>query len=174
MNLASKIVLIVIIGGVFSTSCRKNTCKEVIPEMTYSDFYQNLTPDHSDSGSFFLLHKFNDCDGDIGMESTSTIFDENGEVQTTNLKIDLYYTLDGQWIMHIFDSGDGLNSKIPVLSTGGDDPILDGEIQNRIDIYSINIPTPYVTDTIMFKSRILDNAGHYSNIAESPAFIINY
>lgn len=174
MNLASKIALIVIIGGVFSTSCRKETCTNSIPEMTYSDFYQNLTPNSSDSSLFFLLHKFNDCDGDVGMETTGSILDENGDKQTTNLKIDLYYSVEGQWVKHVFASGDGLNSKIPILNENGDKPILDGEVQKKINIYAINIPTTNSTDTIMFQSRILDNAGHYSNIVESPSFQITY
>ena len=168
MNLASKIALIGIIGGIFSTSCRKETCTEPVPEMSYLKFYQNV----KDTTNYHLVFKFNDCDGDIGMETTGSILDENGELQTTNFKIDLYYFQNNQWNQHIFGSIDGLNSKIPVLGNSTVNPILDGEVEKKIDYYAINIPSIGDSDTVMFKSRILDNAGHYSNWAESPGLII--
>jgi len=168
MNLASKIALIGIIGGVLSTSCKKEQCTEPVPEVSFLEYYQEA----ADTTIYHLVFKFTDCDGDIGMETTGSILDENGDVQTTNFKIDLYYYQNDQWNKHVFKSEDGLNSKIPVLGNSTVNPILDGEVEKVIDYYTIDLPTIGDFDTIMYKSRILDNAGHYSNWAESPQYII--
>ena len=162
MKLVSKIALIGISVGVLFTSCKKELCKDAIPEMTYSDFYQL----ESDTNEFKLIFKFTDCDGDIGMETDGSIIDENGETQTTNFKIDLYFFENDDWNLYEFASEDGLNSKIPDLSNSTANPILDGEIEKSLNRFT----SLAGYDSIMFKSRILDNAGHYSNEVETPGF----
>jgi len=164
MNLGSKIVLIGLFAGVIATSCKKEQCKDPVPTMSFLEFYQS----GQDTNEFRLVFKFDDCDGDIGMEATSSILDENGEVQTTNFIIDLYYYENDQWNLHVFQSEDGLNSKIPPLGNSNKNPILDGEVEKVLGRYT----SLGGYDTIMFKSRILDNAGHYSNLAESPGFAL--
>lgn len=167
MKLASKIVLIGLLLGVIVTSCRKDDCVNSVPEMEYGDFYQTFP----DTDYYYLTFKFSDCDGDIGMETTGSIRDENGEVQTTNFKIDLYYMENDEWFKYEFQSEDGLNSKIPDLTgaSGLQSPIENGEVEK--ELFGAASFGGY--DTIMFKSRILDNAGHYSNEAETPVFVIN-
>ena len=165
MKLTSKILLIGIIAGALTTSCKKEQCTEPVPEMSFLEFYQS----GQDTNEFRLVFKFNDCDGDIGMESTGSILDEEGAVQTTNFKIDLYYYADDQWNLHVFQSEDGLNSKIPPLGNSTKNPILDGEVEKILGRYT----SLGGYDTIMFKSRILDNAGHYSNLVETPGFSLS-
>ncbi len=164
MKMWSKIVFIGILGGVIFTSCKKETCKEPVPVLTYYQFYQ----DPLDTNYYNLVFQFTDCDGDIGMESDAKIRDENGELQTTNFKIDLYYFENNQWNLYEFASEDGLNSRIPVLGNSVANPILDGEVEKKLERnFSLG-----GLDTIMFKSRILDNAGHYSNLIETPGFAL--
>jgi hypothetical protein len=164
MNWNSKILLLTVFVGFGCVSCKKETCKDPVPEMSFLEFYQ--VP--NDPETYKLVFQFTDCDGDIGMESTATILDENGVVQTTNFKIDLYYFENNQWNKYEFASEDGLNSKIPVLGNSAANPILDGEIEKSLDrVFSLG-----GFDTIMFRSRILDNAGHYSNEVETPGFAI--
>lgn len=153
-----------LIGGML-TSCEKKSCDEPIPEMDFLSFKPSLV----DSGYFVLTFSFKDCDGDVGMSPTSTILDENGEVQSTNFKIDLYHVVNNQWVKHEFKTGEpGLDAKIPVLSNSSANPVLDGEIDKRMhQTFGL---LDY--DSVMFKSRILDNAGHYSNIVETPGFVI--
>jgi hypothetical protein len=168
MKWAPKIVFIALLTGFISTACKKKTCEEVIPEMEYLDF--NYRAFGADSGNYILTFKFNDCDGDIGMNPTDTIVDEFGEKQTTNFKIDIYYVANDQWVKHVFGPDDaGLDAKIPVLGNSTLNPVLDGEIDKKIH------PSTFAVlgyDSIMFKSKILDNAGHYSNEVETPGFII--
>ena len=151
MKWNSKILLIALFMGFGLVSCEKETCKDPVPQMSFLEFYQ--VP--NDPETYKLVFQFTDCDGDIGMEASSTIVDENGQIQTTNFKIDLYYYENFQWKKYEFASEDGLNSKIPVLGNSSANPILDGEIEKSLDrVFSLG-----GYDTIMFKSRILDNAG---------------
>lgn len=164
MKMPSKIALITILCGVLVSSCKKDACQVQVPEMEFMDFYQVA----GDSVNYKLLFQFSDCDGDIGMETTSTIVDEHGETQSTNFKIDLYYLEDGVWSQHIFASEDGLNSKIPVLTDGNDSEIENGELEKTLHKdFSLG-----GYDSILFRSRILDNAGHYSEEVETPIFYI--
>lgn len=164
MKLPSKIALITIFLGVLASSCKKEACQVPAPEMEFMDFYQ--IPD--DSVNYKLVFKFSDCDGDIGMATTSTIVDEFGETQTTNFKLDLYYLVDGVWSKYILAFEEGLNSKIPILSDENESAIEDGEIEKTLHKdFSLG-----GHDSILFRSRILDNAGHYSEEVETPVFYI--
>ena len=165
MKWTSKIVLFGLLMGGILSSCDKKTCEEPIPEMGFVSF----KPSASDTDYFVLTFSFKDCDGDIGMSPTSTILDENGEVQTTNFKIDLYHVENNQWVKHVFKPGEpGLDAKVPELGNSTANPVLDGEIDKRMHrTFGL---LDY--DSVMFKSRILDNAGHYSNEVETPGFII--
>ena len=85
------------------------------------------------------------------MAPDAKITDENGEVQTNNMLMTPYYMQNGVWVERTYLPGEpGWDNKIPVIRTG-----LAGY------------------DTLMFKCKILDNAGHYSEEVETPGFIIN-
>lgn len=166
MKLASKIILFGFLIAVFITSCDKKECLDIVPKMTFKKFVPSLT----DRGSYLLVFEFTDCDGDLGMEPTATIRDENGELQANNFLIDLYHVVDGKWVLHEFDmDAAGLDYKIPVLKNSNIDPSLEGDIERLLDpVFGL---VGY--DSVMFKARILDNAGHYSNEVETPGFVIN-
>lgn len=166
--MASKIILIVFGIGIFASSCEKKKCEDPLPEMSYMDFKISET----DSSAYLLIFEFADCDGDVGMETTSSIVDENGEVQLFNSFIDIYHLDQGIWYKHEFDENEvGLDYKIPVLENSNFDPSLEGEIETRI------YETTFLIlgyDTIKFRSKILDNAGHYSNEVETPSFVFSF
>ncbi|MFT4754840.1 MAG: hypothetical protein ACI9GM_001395 [Salibacteraceae bacterium] len=166
MKWASKIILFGFLLGVFTTSCDKKECSDPVPKMTFMQF----VPSQTDSGNYLLVFEFSDCDGDMGMETSSSIRDENGELQTNNFMLDLYHIVNNQWVKHEFDSTDaGLDYKIPILGNSNLNPSLEGEIERKLDpVFGL---VGY--DSVMFKARILDNAGHYSNEVETPGFIIN-
>ncbi len=164
MKTASKIAFIALITGLITASCEKKTCDDPVPKMTFTQF----TPSTTDTINYLLTFNFTDCDGDIGMSPTATIIDENGETQTNNFMIDLYHVVNGQWVKHDFGNNVGLDSKIPDLNNSNANPMLDGEIEKKLhpDLSLLGY------DSVKFKSRILDNAGHYSNEVETPGFII--
>ncbi len=164
MKLASKIILFVFGIGLFFSSCEKKKCEDTVPEISYMDFKLSET----DSNAYLLIFEFADCDGDIGMETTSSILDENGEVQLFNFFIDLYFLDQGVWYKHEINKDAGLHSKIPILENSNLDPSLEGEIEKSILSGNFVI---WGYDTIKFKSKILDNSGHYSNEVETPAFV---
>jgi hypothetical protein len=165
MKITSKILFIGLIAGVMATSCTKKTCLNNVPELEYYQF--NRSP--VDSVHYLLIFNFKDCDGDIGMDATSTIKDEFGEEQSFNFFIDLYHVVNNEWVKHEFGNSAGLNYKIPILSNSNVDPSLDGELERKL--HPVTALLGY--DSVMFKSRILDNAGHYSNEVETPGFIID-
>ena len=167
MKLTSKIVFIAVSIGVFFTSCEKKNCADPIPEMTFLDF----APSPTDSDYYLLTFEFADCDGDIGLEAARNITDENGELQTNNFFIDLYHVENNQWVKHEYEPGAaGLDYKIPPLSNSNQDPSLEGEIERKLHpIFGLE-----GYDSVMFKARILDNAGHYSNTVETPGFIVTF
>ena len=152
--------------GVLATSCEKKKCTDPVPELSFKEFVPSLT----DSNTYLLTFEFSDCDGDVGMSTTSTILDENGEVQEYNYMLDLYHVVNGQWVKHEFIPGAaGLDYKIPVLENSNQDPSLEGEIERKLNKYF----ALEGYDSVMFKATILDNAGHYSNTVETPGFILN-
>jgi hypothetical protein len=166
MKLTSKIIFIGVLVGFFFTSCEKKSCTDPIPEMTFLEF----VPSTVDTGNYLLVFEFSDCDGDIGIEGSTNIRDEFGELQTNNFFIDLYHVVNNQWVKHDFGNAAGLDYRIPPLSNSNQDPSLEGEIEK--DLHPITSLLGY--DSVMFRSRILDNAGHYSNEVETPGFIVNF
>lgn len=164
MKTAPKIVLIAFITSLVFSACEKKSCGEPVPQMSFAQF----TPAPNDTLNYVLTFNFSDCDGDVGMTPTATIVDENGETQNNNFMIDLYHIVNGQWVKHDFGNAVGLDSKIPELNNSSANPMLDGEIEKKLhpDLSLLGY------DSVKFKSRILDNAGHYSNEVETPGFII--
>lgn len=166
MNAISKILLLGVLGSIIFSACQREECQEIIPEMSYNRF----EPSIGDTGqlAYNLVFDFTDCDGDFGKEAKVSIVDENGTRQTNNFFIDFYYLENNEWLKYEFDSGaPGFNTNIPVLNENGAQSILTGEIEKTISL----VVFPY--DTIKFESRILDNAGHYSPMVETPTFIMN-
>lgn len=164
MKILSKILFILLVVITISTSCKKEDCGKTVPDLSFSQFYATSV----DTNEFYLVLKFNDCDGDFGMSPNATIKDSEGLIQETNLKIDLYHLENGIWKKHLFASPEGLNSKVPELGNSDANPELDGEIEVKIGAVSLG-----GYDTIHFQARILDNAGHYSDWVETPTFIMN-
>ncbi len=166
MNWTTKILFIIFGVGIFLTSCEKKECEDPIPSISYNNF----RPSVEDSGTFLLIFDFSDCDGDIGMATTDTIVDEFAEKQVFNSFIDIYYFQNGLWFKHQFEEDEvGLDYKIPVLQNSNQNPSLEGEIETKLYESLFEI---LGYDTVKFKSRILDNAGHYSNEVETPAFVL--
>lgn len=166
MNAISKILLLGVLSSMVFASCRKEECQEVVPDLAYNRFEPSLT----DSGqlAYNLIFDFTDCDGDFGKSANSEIIDQNGARQTNNFFIDMYYRENNAWKKYEFGpDAPGFNTNIPVLSDNSASPILTGELEKTISLLI------YPFDTIKFESRILDNAGHYSNNVETPAFVMN-
>ncbi|MGB0805943.1 MAG: hypothetical protein ACPGRC_04580 [Salibacteraceae bacterium] len=164
MNFGSKIILLVFVLGCIFTSCEKKRCDDPIPKMTF----KNFVPSEVDTGYYLLTFEFSDCDGDLGLADGQRILDENGEEQINNLFLDFYYVDNNQWVKYDFDSAVGLDYRMPELSNSNQDPSLEGEIEQKLHpIFSL---AGY--DSVMFKSRILDNAGNYSNWVETPGYVI--
>lgn len=166
MKWTTKILFIIFGFGIFTTSCEKKECEDPIPSLSYNNF----TPSLEDSTAYLLIFDFSDCDGDIGMAATDSILDENGERQGFNSFIDIYYVQNGLWFKHEFKEDEvGLDYKIPVLQNSNQNPSLEGEIETKLYESLFEI---LGYDTIKFRSRILDNAGHYSNEVETPAYVL--
>tara|TARA_R110002050_G_scaffold244268_1_gene380916 strand:- start:72434 stop:72937 length:504 start_codon:yes stop_codon:yes gene_type:complete len=167
MKQGSKIVFIALLLGVFITSCTKKGCDEPIPQLNFLSF----TLVSVDSSDYKLTYSFSDCDGDIGMAPDAKITDENGEVQTNNMLMTPYYMQNGVWVERTYLPGEpGLDNKIPVISNSNVNPAIDGEFDRKINLVGTGLAG---YDTLMFKCKILDNAGHYSEEVETPGFIIN-
>jgi hypothetical protein len=166
MKLASKIIFIGLLLGITATSCKKSACQEQIPELAYLSF----SIISEDSSEYRLTYSFSDCDGDLGMSPDGSIKDENGEVQTNNIFITPFYMENGVWIEKVYKEGfPGLDNKIPILGNSSANPSLDGEFDRDINLVASDLGE---YDTLMFKCKILDNAGHYSEEVESPGFPI--
>lgn len=166
MKKITKIILFVILPGLVFSSCQKKICEDIVPGMTFKDF----NPSTIDSGYYVLTFDFKDCDGDIGMETTSSILDEHGERQINNFFIDLYHVVDNKWVKHDYGQQNaGLDYKIPILNNSKGAKNLEGVIERKLDpIFGL---VGY--DSVMFKSKILDNEGHYSNEVTTPGFRLN-
>lgn len=163
----SKIVLFGLLFVGIMTSCGRDECEDPIPSLAFANFYA----DPLDTNEFQLVFSFSDCNGDIGMDANASIVDENGEVQSTNFKLDMYYMENGEWFKYEYASPEGINSTIPVLFEEDEvqSEIIDGEVQKDLHRdFSLG-----GKDTIYFVARILDNAGHYSNEVQTDAFAIN-
>lgn len=166
MNAISKILLLGLVSSMIFSACQREECQATVPELAYNRFEPSL----NDSGqlAYNLVFDFTDCDGDFGKSANATIVDEEGVRQTNNFFIDLYYMQNSEWLKYEFDSGaPGFNTNIPVLLDNSASTILTGELEKTISLLI------YPFDTIKFESRILDNAGHYSPLVETPAFIMN-
>ncbi len=150
-----------------ATGCEKETCNEPVPDLTFNRFEQ--TGFDTSGAVYSLYYDFKDCDGDIGLQAGESITDSEGNVYEYNFFIDMYYFESGEWKKQEYPSGPGLNSRIPPLYDDGASPVLDGEIEYRLSYVGSGL---YLHDTVMFRTRLLDNAGHFSNEVESPAFVI--
>lgn len=167
MKQGSKIAFIALFLGYLSTSCEKKSCNEPIPQLGYLNF----TVVSTDSAEYKLTYSFSDCDGDIGMSPDGEITDENGDIQTNNILMTPFYMENGVWVERTYEPGEpGLDSKIPLIDNSNVNPSIDGEFDREINLINTGLAG---YDTLMFKCKILDNAGHYSEEVETPGFIIN-
>ena len=102
------------------------------------------------------------------LKEKEVITDSEGNVYEFNFYLDMYYLEEGVWKKQEYPAGPGLNSRIPPLYDDGASPVLDGEIEYKIDYTGSGL---YLHDTVMFRARLLDNAAHFSNEVETPIFV---
>jgi hypothetical protein len=148
-------------------SCGKEEDFPVVPEIKYESFLRLYNPN---SGLFergVLTISFTDGDGDIGLRPRDTV-----PPYDYNFFIDYYEIQFGDTVkVDIIDpiSLDTLtfNQRIPMLTPGGANKSIKGEIEDTLFIY--NYSSPF--DTIMFEMYIVDRALHQSNVIQTPLIL---
>jgi hypothetical protein len=148
-------------------SCTKEEQFPIVPEIKYESFIRLFNPN---SGLFergVLTISFTDGDGDIGLRPSDTV-----PPYDYNLFIDYFEIQNGDTVkVAIIDpiSLDTItfNQRIPILTPGGSNKSIKGEIEDTLFIY--NYSSPF--DTIMFELYIVDRALHQSNVIQTPLIL---
>lgn len=164
----ANLIFPLIIAALTIASCTKEECAKTVPELTYSEF-RSLG-----ENNFALIHRFRDCDGNIGLGQNDYILTPEGDTLEVNFLIDYYFITNGDTFLETyFDSitgeeGIGLNSKIPILPNDAASDILEGEIEKRMNWFTDLLGR----DTLFFRSTLYDNDGNASDVVESPVYVI--
>ncbi|MDP4664275.1 MAG: hypothetical protein NWS74_11445 [Salibacteraceae bacterium] len=137
-------------------ACKRETCDEPAPTLTFDTIFYQITPD---ADSLTLRTQFTDCQGDIGFENGTGGFD---------IETYLYEQINGQWILFEPDSGQNIAffSKIPFSEKVNTDNKLVGTLEQKFGAVRQN------SDTIRFETNILDRAGNKSNVVTTPTFVM--
>lgn len=159
------------IGFIFSLllllffSCRKTQVYSIIPEIEYKGFELRDTTDLLGNKGLVgqISFSFVDGDGDIGLKQPEDGTDPE-DTSYYNMFFTLWARVKGELIKP--ELAQPLYYRIPYMEPESQDPSLKGII--KVDF--LYVAFPY--DTISYDFYIKDRAGHESNIAFSPLFIL--
>ncbi|NVO21296.1 MAG: hypothetical protein HXX13_16465 [Bacteroidetes bacterium] len=114
-----------------------------------------------------LTVSYTDGDGDIGLYDSDTV-----EPYKYNFFLKFFYLKNNQRIELIpTDTALGFNARIPVLTPGGKNKNIKGNISFDLELY---YAWPLLgSDTIAFEVYIKDRALHSSNVVQTPLFVIS-
>ncbi len=158
------ILSIIIIGGILfgMSSCIK---VEVLPDEPVIEYKSFLFyPD-----SAVLTFKFQDGDGDVGLNEADTLAPFNVESETYfNLFCYYYEKQNGEWVFYD-DMETPFYYRVPRVTPTGQNPTLKGEM-------SVTFTHPYYLlntgfDTCRFEIQLLDRSLNRSNRITSTLFV---
>jgi hypothetical protein len=178
MKLFIKLSLIlIIVGGVVSFSCRRLEEFPPEPSIKYTDFEKifNSTDSIYDKG--ILKFTFTDGDGDMGLAKGDTFPPFNfGSKYYYNLIIDFWEVQNGKEtkvdltsynaITQQYDTI-SLSARIPPLTPTGNNKSISGDIYDTLFMY--NYTSSF--DTLFFEFSIIDRALHESNLERTPYIV---
>ena len=163
-------LILILIGGILY-SCEKKEEYPIIPKIKFENFLKIYNPDLGIFERGVLKISFTDGDGDIGLYQWDTVapYDYNFfityyEIQngdTVEVFITKYNEQTGE------DDTLNFHARIPILTPGGSNKSIKGEIEDTLFIYNYNSSF----DTIMYKAYIKDRALHESNSILTPLIV---
>lgn len=156
-----KLLFIALIAAILLPSCLKSDEFPIEPRVTFKDFIQ-----YNDSAR--IVFDFTDGDGDIGLNARDTFPPYDVEPYYYNLFLDYHKLNNGTW--EEVDLLLPLYYRVPVITPSGQNKVLEGEI----DVLLFPYPTlPNTTgDTIKYTIKLVDQALHESNVAETGNIIV--
>ncbi|HBF20677.1 MAG: hypothetical protein CMI36_13020 [Owenweeksia sp.] len=164
-NFSSKILLFSFIFSALA-SCKNNDRFRDEPFLEYRSYryvYDEDSTSNRKSIEFTLY--FTDGDGDLGSDEEPK---DTCDISINNFFIRYFEKVDGTYTeVEPRDSCLPFDSRIPSLSPGGSNPTLEGEIITFFD-YS-GYPFNEDVDSVRFEFKVVDRAGHESNISGSPS-----
>jgi len=162
-----KYLVITIITAILYGACRKIEQLPPVPYIEFSSFavFDTLDILGNQSRGGRLLFRFEDGDGDLGLE------EPNGfQTDTTNMNLTLFRKKDGVMV-EVTDKNDPLlpysSYRIPFMDRPGQNKILKGTISVTFlyQFYTIE-------DTIKYEFYITDRAGNNSNVVSTAEIIV--
>jgi hypothetical protein len=165
MNIKHLFILSLLLVSLLLSACRKQEKYPVIPAIEFVSLEANDDP--ISGTDVCLTFKFQDGDGDIGLDETDTRppFDTSS-VYYYNCFISYFEKQNGTFVKVELPST--LNMRIPRLSDENEESI-SGEIY--LDLYANNPFSPY--DTIRYELYIVDRALHHSNTITTTEYVTN-
>ena len=159
-----RVFLILLSVLMLLVSCRKPEKFPIVPAIEFVSLEANDVESGTD---VCLIFKFQDGDGDIGLDEkdTQSPFDTSS-VYYYNCFITYFEKQNGTFVEVELPST--LNMRIPRLSYNTPESI-SGEI--ALDLYANNPFSPY--DTIRYELYIVDRALHHSNTITTTEYISN-
>lgn len=139
-------------------SCEKVESISNIPYIEFKSFELRDTVDilGNESKIGELVFKFEDGDGDIGVEQPDTLYNIN---PAYNLFFTLFEKIDGEFVeVDDEDLETPLNYRIPYIENIGQNKTLRGEI--KVEFYYLLM----LYDTVKYEFYIIDRAEHQSNV----------
>ncbi len=143
----------------FSLSCQKVESISEIPYIEFKSFELRDTIDILGNPGKIgeLIFKFEDGDGDIGLEQPDSI---SSDTTNYNLFFTLYEKIEGQFQkVDEEDLETPLNYRIPYIENIGQNKTLKGEVKVEFYYYLLML-----YDTIKYEFYMVDRAMHESNV----------
>lgn len=148
-----------------STSCSREVCDGEIPALGYSTATLIVQSDTTLFDTLLLTFTFKDCDGDIGLADSDTTGDFSPDsYYHYNFYLD-YYEFRDTGFVKVYFPGGGYRYRIPVLSSEGRYPDIEGEIDVKVAM------EPIIGDTFRFEAVLFDRALNSSNSVTTPDYL---
>ena len=170
-------LILIILVGIISFSCRR--LEEFAPEptVTYTGFQKLLNTTDSIYDRGILQFSFTDGDGDLGLAKSDTFppFNIDGQYYY-NLVVNFWEVQNGKETEVALTSYNPdtqkydtiyLSARIPPLTPSGTNKSISGDIYDTLFMY--NYTSPY--DTLFFEFFIYDKALHKSNVERTPYIV---
>ena len=165
MNIKHKIFLLILLVALSLSACKKPEKYSVIPAIefvsleAYEDAYSGT--------DVCLTFKFQDGDGDIGLDEDDTRPPyDTSSIYYYNCFITYFEKQNGEFVKVELPST--LNMRIPRLSDEAEESI-SGELY--LNLFANNPFSPY--DTIRYELFIVDRALHHSNTITTTEYVTN-
>jgi|LGVE01.1.fsa_nt_gb hypothetical protein len=186
-NTFAKLLLILVI--IAFASCRKFESYPPVPQIKYEQgTFETVVDDLGNTNLIYIpIIYFTDGDGNIGSLVEGNIIVRPCDVENTHdFYVNLYEKIDGEFVKRDFEenyrcldsstgvkdslAGDNLNLNVflTYLEGRGQANSLVGEIKDRITVPSL------LSDTVKFDFQLCDRENNYSNVVESPVFVIDF